>query len=229
MGSRLRTRPRCCRKNTGKLLKPTHDPKKTPFLKTKEDIGQLFSALYADRPVLGVAYALTALCGLRPGEARALRWSDVDLEKQLLYVRESVEGPTKDKDGRPVPMPAGLHELLTKWRDAAPVATLVCPPLRKTGPYWDDKTVWKSIRKACKANRGLLVEDGRTRAVRPPTWYEAGRHSFASQWVATGGSMEKLSTILGHSTVLVTQRYAHLKPELFPKEDRERANIPLVI
>jgi hypothetical protein len=41
--------------------------------------------------------------------------------------------------------------------------------------------------------------------------------------------MEKLSTILGHSTVLVTQRYAHLKPELFPKEDRERANIPLVI
>jgi site-specific recombinase XerD len=56
---------------------------------------------------------------------------------------------------------------------------------------------------------------------------EAGRHTFASQWVLSGGSIEKLREILGHSTVLVTERYAHLKPELFGAADLERANVPL--
>jgi hypothetical protein len=33
-----------------------------------------------------------------------------------------------------------------------------------------------------------------------------------------GGSIEKLSAMMGHSSTLVTQRYAHLRPELFTAE-----------
>jgi integrase/recombinase XerD len=61
------------------------------------------------------------------------------------------------------------------------------------------------------------------------TFYEAGRHTFASQWVLKGGSIEKLREILGHSTVQVTERYAHLKPELFEEADLLRADVPLKI
>jgi hypothetical protein len=50
-------------------------------------------------------------------------------------------------------------------------------------------------------------------------WYEATRHTFASQWVMNGGSIEKLKEILGHYSVVVTERYAHLRPDLFSARD----------
>src|SRR5438094_7104504 len=50
-------------------------------------------------------------------------------------------------------------------------------------------------------------------------WYEATRHTFASQWVLAGNSIEKLSVILGHYSVVMTERYAHLRPELFTQAD----------
>jgi len=50
-------------------------------------------------------------------------------------------------------------------------------------------------------------------------WYEATRHTFASQWVLCGGSIEKLSVMLGHDSVTMTERYAHLWADLFPVED----------
>ena len=47
------------------------------------------------------------------------------------------------------------------------------------------------------------------------TWYQATRHTFASQWVMAGRSIEELKEILGHHSVVVTERYAHLRPDLF--------------
>lgn len=44
-------------------------------------------------------------------------------------------------------------------------------------------------------------------------------HTFGSQWVLSGGSIEKLKEILGHYPVVVTERYAHLRPDLFPASD----------
>src|SRR4051812_41534422 len=43
-------------------------------------------------------------------------------------------------------------------------------------------------------------------------WYAATRHSFASRYVTAGGSLMKLAQILGHSSVEVSLRYAHLRP-----------------
>ena len=53
-------------------------------------------------------------------------------------------------------------------------------------------------------------------------WYEATRHTMASHFVMSGGSLETLQRILGHSTVLVTERYAHLCPGHFNVVDRNR-------
>ncbi len=35
----------------------------------------------------------------------------------------------------------------------------------------------------------------------------------------SGGSIEKLKEMLGHYSVVVTERYAHLRPDLFPVAD----------
>lgn len=58
------------------------------------------------------------------------------------------------------------------------------------------------------------------------TWYEATRHTFASQWVLNGGSLEVLQKLMGHSSISTTQRYAHLKLDTFSKADLDRMAIP---
>lgn len=58
-------------------------------------------------------------------------------------------------------------------------------------------------------------------------WYEATRHTFASQWVMSGGSIEKLKEMFGHYSVVMTERYAHLRPELFTTADLATIQIEL--
>jgi len=212
-------------KKTRALIRPTYDPKKTPFVERKKDIVRLYQALPAP---FNVAFAISALAGLRPGEVRALKWANVELDRRRIYVRESVNGATKDKDSREAPIVPGLHELLVVWKkkNPSPLNDLVCPPsfgvLGRAAPgprrkYLGEHRMTSLIKKACKKLKLPEV-----------TFYEAGRHTFASQWVLNGGSIEKLREILGHSTVLVTERYAHLKPELFQEADLVRADVSLV-
>ena len=44
------------------------------------------------------------------------------------------------------------------------------------------------------------------------------RHTFASHWVMHGGDLYRLQKILGHKSVQMTQRYAHLAPEAFKQD-----------
>ena len=39
------------------------------------------------------------------------------------------------------------------------------------------------------------------------------RHTFASYFIMNGGNILTLQKILGHSTVVMTMRYAHLAPD----------------
>jgi hypothetical protein len=47
------------------------------------------------------------------------------------------------------------------------------------------------------------------------TLYQCTRHTFASQWVMNGGSLEVLAKIMGHSSTSTTQHCAHLAPDFF--------------
>ena len=59
------------------------------------------------------------------------------------------------------------------------------------------------------------------------TWYSCTRHTFASQFVMGGGSIERLRLILGHSSVVVTERYAHLGPAHFGPRDLSAISVDL--
>jgi integrase len=56
---------------------------------------------------------------------------------------------------------------------------------------------------------------------RPYIRFHDLRHTFASRWVMKGGDLFKLQKILGHQSVQMTMRYAHLAPDAF-KDDYAR-------
>jgi hypothetical protein len=49
------------------------------------------------------------------------------------------------------------------------------------------------------------------------------RHTFASHWMMNGGDLYALKDILGHKSITMTQRYAHLSPE-FKRSAMNRMN-----
>lgn len=200
-------------------LQSKHRPEDVPFVKTKEDVARIYQAL--PEPV-NTAYALSALAGLRPGEVLGLEWADVDLERKQITVRRQVRHGHVDvpKSGKPrvIPIFDGLRAALTAWRAKNPEAVLVCPPApyrKKDGTtrprrnrhgeakHLNLRTVYAALETALE---GLKLPE--------MTFYEAGRHSFASLWVLAGQDIYRLSKIMGHSSVVVTERYAHLTREL---------------
>jgi integrase len=44
------------------------------------------------------------------------------------------------------------------------------------------------------------------------------RHTFACRWLEAGGSLAALQQVLGHSTVVTTQRHARLDEEAIGRE-----------
>jgi integrase len=112
-----------------RLMRPTHDPRTTPFIERLEDVRRIHLEL--PRP-LDVAYAIGALAGLRTGEVFALKWAHVDLAARRIHVRESVKGPLKDKDSRMVPILDPLRPILTAWREETGGEGLLIPPIAAT-------------------------------------------------------------------------------------------------
>lgn len=45
------------------------------------------------------------------------------------------------------------------------------------------------------------------------TWYSATRHTAASRWVMAGVPLAAVSKFVGHKSIQMTMRYAHLQPE----------------
>jgi integrase len=194
-------------RSTMRLMRPTHDPRTTPFIERLSDVRRIYLAL--PEP-FHVAYAVGALAGLRTGEVFGLRWEHVDLETRRIHVRESVKGPLKDNDSRVAPILDALLPILTEWKLRTGGRGRVVPPLRRDGTKVDKHTPGEYLQEALE--RLGLARPGLR-------WYQATRHTFASQWVMSGGSIEKLKEILGHYSVVVTERYAHLRPDLFTARD----------
>lgn len=194
-------------KTLRRLLKPTHDPRTTPFIEKLDDVRRIYLAL--PEP-LNVAYAIGAFAGLRTGEVLALKWRNVDLEARRIHVRESIDGPLKDKESRIVPVLDPLVPVLKAWKLKSGGEGLVAPPMRVDGKNVDKQTPNKKLLPVLE-QLGLNREG--------LGWYQATRHTFASQWVMNGGSIEKLKEMMGHYSVVVTERYAHLRPDLFVARD----------
>lgn len=147
-----------------------------------------------------VAVALGA--GIRQSEMLHLRWDDVQLDRRLIRVCRGRHGTVKSGKVRHVPILDAVLPVLRRRSLNRAGAGLVFP-----APSGRVRTA-TGLRDAF--NRALT----RAGLDESLVWHDL-RHTFASWWMAGGGCIFKLSRILGHSSLKMTLRYAHLAPDAF--------------
>ncbi len=130
--------------------------------------------------------------GLRRGEVSRLQVQDIDLRKNIIYVR----GAKGDKD-RMVLLPAGIREKLCRYhsdRTAGEGALLLC---RGGRPLTQDtiKNLFNRLKHATGIER-----------LHPHLL----RHTFATSFIYYGGQAYDLMFFLGHSSLGTTQGYVNL-------------------
>ncbi len=167
-------------------------------------------------------WACAFYAGLRRGELRALRWSDVALPAKVIRVSrgwDAIEHEQAVKSAagnRRVPILDPLadeltaHKLRTEGEGEGLVfgATATKPFNPESVRRWS-LAAWdaENERRIDEAEDGAEVE-----LLRPITLHEA-RHTCASLLIAAGVNAKALSVIMGHSTIAMTfDTYGHLMP-----------------
>ena len=143
---------------------------------------------------------------MRLDELLHLHHADVDLERRLITVHRGRQGTVKSGKVRAVPILDVVLDMLKKRALRRAGDVLVFPG--KEGAVRSKPGVRDAYKLAVK-RAGL---DTRLR-------FHDLRHTFASHWVLDGGDIFRLSRVLGHSSVVITQKfYAHLAPEAWTQD-----------
>ncbi|MCX5804232.1 MAG: site-specific integrase [Proteobacteria bacterium] len=129
--------------------------------------------------------------GMRKSEILGLRWDNVDLRHGFILL-----DVTKNGERREIPINDTLR------------ATLEALPRRLDGGYvfYDPKTGERY--KEVKRSFGTAL---RKAGIRDFKFHDA-RHTFASHLVMAGVDITTVKELLGHKTLTMTLRYAHLAP-----------------
>jgi integrase len=138
---------------------------------------------------------LLAFTGARRGEIEGLKWSEVDLTRNVLCLDDSkAKRKTSKKVGKkliPLAGPAALILAEVPRIDGTPY---VFPAATGQGHYQGLGKVWRAVRK----DAGL--EDVRLHDL---------RHTFASVGASSGLSLPIIGKLLGHSNPASAHRYMH--------------------
>lgn len=139
--------------------------------------------------------------GMRQGELKGLQWSAVDWENRMVIVknsycdREKAIGPPKSNRIRSIPIDVDVFEMLyRRRRTTGHVFTNV------NGQAFNHSSLSYHLEKVC-----------REAGLRRISWHVL-RHTFASHLAMKGVPLNVVQTLLGHSTIVMTMRYAHVAP-----------------
>lgn len=144
--------------------------------------------------------AISLNTGLRVGEVLSLTRNDLDLDRGVIHVRDAKAGT------RMANMTESIRAMFAAMPDGPPSA-LLFPSVN--GGERQSSDVSKIFAKATKAlglNDG--VTDRRQRVV-----FHTLRHTFGSWLAIRGVPLYTIGSLMGHSTLEMTKRYAHLCPD----------------
>ena len=171
-----------------RLFAPTTLPK--PM--AESDIIEFFKVIDSVRDRL--IFLLMLRCGLRVSEVRWLTWDDIDLQASTIRINNS-----KGQVDRIVYIAPDLERSLKLWRarDSAtsylfPSCKVKSAPIIRRDIYW---LMMKYLRLANIANHYSP---------------HCLRHTFATQLLNAGVSLEILKELMGHRSIQMTLRYTLL-------------------
>lgn len=195
------------------IRRAKHIARVFPWLQTSEAITRLLAEC---SPAIRTIVAVLVGTGLRLDEALHLRWDDVDLDHRIITVHRGRKGTTKAGRHRRVPIFDSVLPVLQAMR-LARGGNLMLWPGAKPGRALAPSTVrvpFKDAVEHAELDPALRLHDL--------------RHTFASLFLADGGDIFKLSKILGHHSVAMTEKiYAHLMPTAFEADyGRVRFRMP---
>lgn len=188
---------------------------------TRDEIQRIINAAVVGK---GRALLMTAaLTGMRASELRGLRWSDVDLTKREIHVRQRADrygeiGHPKSAAGtRTIPIGDMVANTLRQWRSQCPKGprNLVFPT--GVGTVENHANIAQRIFDPAQVAAGVIDSEGK-----PKYGMHALRHFYASWCInrREDGGLELPPKIvqvrLGHASIVMTlDRYGHL----FPNDD----------
>jgi integrase len=211
---------------------PVRVPRREMRVLSPQEARRFLDAAPEDR--FGVLWWLLLETGLRPSEALALKWEDLDLERGVLYVRRSLswvggrwrfEEPKTARARRSVPLSAQLVSALRHHRRA------VLEQRLRAGSEWQElglvfcSEVGTPVDLSNLRNRSfkrILRRAGLPADLRP---YDL-RHSAATLLLLAGEHPKVVSERLGHSTVALTlDTYSHALPTLQQQATEKIASV----
>lgn len=150
----------------------------------------------------GLAVKLMLLCGLRPQEAMALKWSDIDQINRRLMVRRAVKkdntiAETKTASGaRDIPIPPALWDSLNFPTDLN--QWMIKNLYNERHTYTSMRGGWRRFKEAS----GLDCD-----------MYDL-RHTYCTDLEAAGVPINVAKYLMGHSSIAVTSRiYTHMRED----------------
>ena len=156
------------------------------YLSTEEEAALLAACASHLRPIV----VLAINTGMRKGELLQLKWQHVDLENGFIHVEDTKSGKRRD-----IPMNRTTRYVLERQPRHIRSPYLFC---KSTGePFGNVK---KAFGGAC---RRVELED---------VVFHTLRHTFASRLVMAGADLVIVKELLGHSSLDMVLRYAHLSP-----------------
>ncbi len=178
------------------IIMPKLDNKRTRYF-THEQANQIIAYLRPRRPYLADMAALALYTGCRLGEILSLRWGAVDLGRQTITLTR-----TKGKRTRVVPLGREALALLSGMKAGGP-RDLV---FSNDGKPWCRATMSRSFLDVMTALgfnvRGMDPKERMS--------FHSLRHTFASWLREAGADLSVIRDLLGHSSVVVTERYSHV-------------------
>lgn len=149
--------------------------------------------------------------GMRLGEIVNIKWKNVNLDTRIITVGDE-EFSTKGRNQRYIPICDELYEVLAKIKTGNKKETpsFILPLIKveksfqyvfckSNGIRWTGDYVSKKFKDACKA---AGIDKG--------IHFHSLRHSFASNLAQKGVNLYTIKELLGHSSIVTTERYSHL-------------------
>jgi integrase len=177
------------RNPTRQVTMPRLPPGRARFLDDAERKRLLNACKESKSPMLYPMVLLALSTGMRRGEILNLEWKDVDLKKGWLVLHQ-----TKNDERRGLPLTGAALQAMKEHARVRRLDTpLVFPG--ETGKPVNLEKHWQAALTAAK------IKDFR---------FHDLRHSAASELAMGGASPGEIAAVLGHKTLQMVKRYAHL-------------------